>query len=183
MKKIIIIMALLMPVFSFAQDVEKKEQTTFERFTSSIGAIVKFYDYSMPKLSASYQSASVEVRKVISGQSSNCFLHIEFTPYQRSTQSAFIAGEDLVEMKKALEELKTLASADGTGEADYMENKFKIKDGSYIGYYISKNKSGDKEPTWFFNINGYSNGTLYFKSPEPLIECFSNAIAKITSIK
>ena len=183
MKKLILLLALMMPMVSFAQELEKKEQTTFEKFTSSIGSIVKFYDYTMPKLSSSYQSATVEVRKVISGSQSNCFLHIEFTPYQRSAQSAFIAAEDLVEMKKALEELKTLASSDGTGEADYMENKFRIKDGSYIGYYIQKNKSGDKEPTWYFNINGYNGGTLFFKTPDALLDCFAGAIAKIDAIK
>ena len=100
MKKVILLLALIMPVVSFAQELDKKEQTTFEKFTSSIGSIVKFYDYTMPKLPGSYQAATVEVRKVISGSQSNCFLHIEFTPYQRSTQSAFIAADDLVEMKK-----------------------------------------------------------------------------------
>lgn len=183
MKKLIILLALVMPVVSFAQELDKKEQTTFEKFTSSIGSIVKFYDYAMPKLSGSYQAATVEVRKVISGSQSNCFLHIEFTPYQRSTQSAFIAADDLIEMKKALEELITLASTDSTGEADYMENKFRIKDGSYIGYYIQKNKSGDKEPTWYFNINGYSGGTIFFKTPDALLECFAGAIMKIDAIK
>ena len=183
MKKLILLLALMMPMVSFAQELEKKEQTTFEKFTSSIGSIVKFYDYTMPKLSSSYQAATVKVRKVISGSQSNCFLHIEFTPYQRSAQSAFIAADDLVEMKKALEELKTLASADGTGEADYMENKFRIKDGSYIGYYIQKNKSGDKEPTWYFNINGYNGGILFFKTPDGLLDCFAGAIAKSVAIK
>ena len=86
-------------------------------------------------------------------------------------------------MKKALEELKTLSASDGTGEADYMENKFRIKDGSYIGYYIQKNKSGDKEPTWYFNINGYNGGTLFFKTPDALLDCFTGAIAKIDAIK
>lgn len=183
MKKIFIIMALLMPMYLFAQETEKREQTTFEKFTSSIGSIVKLYDYSLPSLKTSYETATVEVRKVISGNLSDCFLHISFTPYQRSKQVAFIAYQDIIEMKKAIEELKTLAATDGTGEADYLENKFKIKDGSYIGYYISKNKSGDKEPTWYFNINGYNNGTLYFKTADPLIECFTGAITKIEAIK
>lgn len=183
MKKIILLLALIMPITLFAQELAKKEQTTFEKFTSPIGIIVKFYDYSMPKLEARHQLAIVEIRKVISGTQSNCFLHIEFTPYQSSEQSAFIAASDLVEMKKALEELKRLAASDGTGEAEYMENKFKIKDGSYIGYYISKNKAGDKEPTWFFNINGYNGGTLYFTTPDTILDCFSSAIAKINAIK
>lgn len=183
MKKIILILALIIPVSLLAQETDKKRQTTFEKFTSSIGSIVKFYDYAMPKLQASYQTATVEVRKVISGTQSNCFLHIEFTPYQRSVQSAFIAESDLVEMKKALEALEKLASTDGTGEADYLENKFKVEDGSHIGYYISKNKSGDKEPTWYFNINGYNGATLFFKTSDALMTCFNEALAKIESIK
>ena len=86
-------------------------------------------------------------------------------------------------MKKAFEELKTLSASDGTGEADYMENKFRTKDGSYIGYYISKNKAGDKEPTWYFNINGYNGGILYFTSADTLLDCFTGAISKINAIK
>ena len=184
MKKIILILALLMPVFTYSQETENKDQTTYEKFTSSIGYIVKYYNYTLPNLPSTYDLASVVVRKVISeGDESLCFLRIEFTRYEGSTQSAFIAENDLVEMKKALEELISLSASDGTGDADYLENKFRIKDGSCIGYYIAKNKSGDKKPTWYFDINGRNNGTLYFSSPDALLNCFSEAIAKIEAIK
>ena len=46
-----------------------------------------------------------------------------------------------------------------------------------------QNKSGDKEPTWYFNINGYSGGTIFFKTPDALLECFAGAITKIDAIK
>ena len=125
----------------------------------------------------------MEVRKVIVDGESLCFLSIEFSPYQKSAQSAFITYVGLVSMKKVLEELKSSAESDSVSEADNLENKFSLDDGSYIGYYIDKNKLGDKKTTWFFNINGNEKGTLYFSSPDALLNCFSEAIAKIEAIK
>ena len=181
MKKLILLLALMMLIVSCTQDLEKKDQTTFEKVTSSTGSIVKFYDYTMPELASSYETVTVEVRKVISGSQTNCFLCIyKINNEINNAQSAFIAADDLVEMKKALEELKTLASSDGAGEAYYMANKFRIKDGSEIGYFI---QNGDKEPTWYFDINGNPGSTLYFNTPDGLLECFAGAIAKIDAIK
>ena len=64
MKKLLLFITLMMPIGSFAQGEEKQEKTTFEKFTSSIGSIVKFIDYKMPVLETSYERAQVTVRKV-----------------------------------------------------------------------------------------------------------------------
>ena len=48
MKKLIFLIALMMPMASNAQNEESaisSRQTTFEKFTSTIGTIVKFKDY------------------------------------------------------------------------------------------------------------------------------------------
>lgn len=183
MKKLLFTIALMIPVFAFAQETEKGEKTTFEKFTSSIGSIVKFVDYNMPVLVASSERALVTVRKVINDNSSQCFLKIEFTKYNGHVYSAFIVYEDVVELAKALEQLMSLAENDGTGDANYLENKFRTKDQLYLGYYIDKNKKGDKEPTWFISLEGYNSSNLYFKSPEPLLNTFKEAINKIQEIK
>lgn len=183
MKKLLLLIALMMPMASFAQGEEKKDKTTFEKFTSSIGSIVKFIDYKMPVLETSYERAQVTVRKVTNNNSSQCFLKIEFTNYNKREYSAFIAYEDVVELAKALEQLKTLAENDGTGDANYLENKFRTKDRLYLGYYIDKNKNGDKAPTWFISLEGYTSSNLYFKSAEPLLETFNTAINKIKEIQ
>lgn len=173
----------MMPVASFAQGDEKKEKTTFEKFTSSIGSIVKFVDYKMPILETSYERAQVTVRKVTNNNSSQCFLKIEFTNYNKREYSAFIAYEDVVELSKALEQLNNMAENDGTGDANYLENKFRTKDGLYLGYYIDKNKNGDKAPTWFISLEGFGASNLYFKSAEPLLNTFNSAIGKIKEIQ
>lgn len=183
MKKILFVIAFLIPVFTFAQGTEKGEKTTFEKFTSSIGSIVKFVDYKMPILTSDYEKAQITVRKVINDNSSQCFLKIEFKSYNNRDYSAFIAYEDVVELAKALEQLQTLAENDGTGDANYLENKFRTKDKLYLGYYIDKNKKGDKEPTWFISLEGYSSSNLYFKSAEPLLNTFKEAINKIQEIE
>lgn len=183
MKKVLLFIALLMPVASFAQGEQKKEPTTFEKFTSSIGHIVKFVDYKLPNLESSYERAQVTVRKVTNNNSSECFLKIEFTNYNKHEYSAFIAYEDVKELAKALQELKSISESDGTGDANYLENKFKTKDRLYLGYYIDKNKNGDKAPTWFLSLEGYNSSNLYFKSADPLLETLTTAIDKIEQIK
>ncbi len=183
MKKLLLLIALMMPMASLAQGEEKKEKTTFEKFTSSIGSIVKFVDYNMPVLVTSYERAQVTVRKVINNKSSECFLKIEFKDYNKREYDAFIAYEDVVELAKALEQLKSMAENDGTGDANYLENKFRTKDRLYLGYYIDKNKSGDKAPTWFISLEGYTSSNLYFKSADPLLETFNAAINKIKEIQ
>lgn len=183
MKKLLLFITLMMPIGAFAQGEEKQEKTTFEKFTSSIGSIVKFIDYKMPVLETTYKRAQVTVRKVTNNNSSQCFLKIEFTNYNEGKYSAVIAYEDVIELAKALEQLKTLAENDSTGDANYLENKFRTKDRLYLGYYIDKNENGDKAPTWFISLEGYNSSYLYFKSADPLLDTFNTAINKIKEIQ
>ena len=183
MKKFLLAIAIIFPLTAIAQNEEGKKETKFEQFSSSIGSIVKFYDYKLPIIKARAQNVNQSVRKVIRENESSCFLNLSFTPYQRNEHSAFIYLEDLIELKKATEELKSLAEIDATGSANYLENKFRTSDGAYIGYYIDKNRDGDKEPVWYFNIDGYSYGTIFFKTADEIIAIFDGAIQKINEIK
>ena len=53
MKKILFILAMLLPVTAFAQE-DVKKLTKFEEFSSKTGTIVKFVDTNLPKLSLQY---------------------------------------------------------------------------------------------------------------------------------
>lgn len=183
MKKILLILALIIPSVSFAQNETKKSQTTFEKFTSSLGSIMKFVDYELPDLKSQYANANVIIRKVTAGGQGECFLKVEFTDYSKSNYSAFIASDDVFELKKALDELKKLSENDGTGDASYLENKFTTRDNLKMGYYIEKKKSGDKAPVWFINLEGYNRSSLYFDDATALSSLFENAINKINEIK
>lgn len=122
MKKVIIVLALMMPFVSFAQDEESSmsTKTTFEKFTSRIGTIVKFKDYKMESvtgklgsgLMASTYTVRAEVRQVMVGDDSSLFLRLTYQGYQQPERVAFIAYEDLLEIDKALTELISQSQSD-----------------------------------------------------------------------
>ena len=57
MKRVIILIAFIIPMMAFAQDDSEKKQTKFEQFASKTGKISKFVDVNMPKLG--YLEASI----------------------------------------------------------------------------------------------------------------------------
>ena len=174
MKKSVLLIALMMPMVLFAQG-EIKENNTFETFSSSIGELVKVVDYNMPKLKADPVRAKVTVRKVTNAisSSSQCYLQIN---------GSLIAYEDVVELAKVLEQLKTLAEKDRIGDANYLKTQFKTKDGLILGYYIEF-AFGYEVTTWYICLDGHDSSKLYFKSAEPLLETFNKAINKIKGIQ
>ena len=190
---------MMIPLLSFAQNeesVSEKKQTTFEKFTSTIGHIVKFKDYKMSDVSgkigsgmlATNYTVHAEIRQVMIGNETSLFLRLTYQGSGYSERVAFIAYEDVVEINKALTELISQSSTDSTGDAYYLENKFKTKDNFYIGYYIQKNvsKKGEEsnELKWYVNLDDrYNHSTAFFSNPDGLKSLFSLAIQKMTELK
>ena len=200
MKKLLLIAALLIPMVIFAQTEDESpsssKQTTFEKFTSTYGQIVKFKDYELPDLtgkigsglSAVTYTVHVRVREVIVGDEKSLFLHLSRKPYERPERVAFIAYEDVVEINKALTELVKQSNNDSTGDANYLENKFRTKDDFYIGYYIDKtvSKKGEEsnELRWYVCLDDrYNYSTAFFPNSEGLVSLFETAIQKMDEIK
>ena len=198
MKKIVLVLALMMPFASFAQDEEssKSTKTTFEKFTSRIGTIVKFKDYKMEDVTgkvgsgllATTYTVHAEIRQVMIANESSLFLRLTYQGYQHPERIAFIAYEDVLEIDKALTELINQSQSDSTGDAYYLENKFKTKDDFHIGYYIQKSvsKKGEEsnELRWYVDLdNRYNHSTAFFPSPDGLKTLFTTAIQKMNEIK
>lgn len=198
MKKVLLLIALLMPMVSYAQNDEvssSSKQTTFEKFTSTIGTIVKFKDYDLPDVSgktgsgmfAVQYTVHAKLRQVLIGNESSLFLHLTYQGYQHPERVAFIAYEDVLEIDKALKELIKQSENDSTGDATYLENKFKTKDDFQIGYYIQKSvsKKGEEsnELRWYVDLdNRYSYSTAFFPNPDGLINLFQMAIQKMDEL-
>ena len=129
-----------------------------------------------------------EVRQVIIGNETSLFLRLTYQGYQHPERVAFIAFEDVVEIEKALAELVKQSENDTTGNANYLENKFKTKDDFHIGYYIKKtvNKKGEEsnELKWYVDLdNRYNYSTAFFPNPDGLINLFKTAIQKMNELK
>ena len=203
MKKILLIIALIMPMALFAQSEDNSpissKQTTFESFTSTYGHIVKFKDYDLPDVTGKIGSGllstkytvNAKVREVMVSDNTALFLLLTYrlgNDYPERT--AYIAYEDVIEVNKALKELVKQSENDSTGDASYLENKFRTKDDFYLGYYIEKttpiNMRGKviEERRWFVCLDDrYNHSTAFFPDAEGLINLFETAIQKMEELR
>ena len=180
MKKILVfLMAMLLPVTSFAQKDDAKKLTKFEEFSSKTGSIVKFVDSKLPNIPKSFMGSLETGIRTFKGGQNAYFYRIEETETSRSVDHiAMIEYSDLVEMNKALLKLASEVDSDCAENPDYLENKFRTTDGFEVGYFISKGKV-----SWFLKLERYTSSTVFIRSKEALVKAFQDAQGKIEELK
>lgn len=182
MKKILLsISILLISICGFTQETKKEQdqiKTKIDLFSSKTGIITKFIDFTLPKLNDKYSEAKTRVRKITNGITTGYFYQIiKDGKYDDITAS--IEYTDLLEVIKALKNLKLESEKDLLSDVDYLENKFTTVDGFYIGYYISS-----KKIVWFLRLEKYgSENTLYFDNSTLIESSFNEAKEKIELLK
>ena len=178
MKKIITLLVLSFIVNSSYCQVKKEIKSKMSDFTSKTGVILKFEDYNLPKLKSLYGSAETKIRKIISGNQAKYFFQIS-KKGEYDTKTASIAYEDIVEVLKALSELKKQSQIDLITTSNYLENKFVTEDKFKIGYYVNKSKV-----MWFMKLENYGkNSTLYIRNVELFESAFNSGKIKIEELK
>jgi len=178
MKKLFFVAGLLFFTMAVFGQNAKEANTKMDVFASKTGVIIKFVDYSLPNLSHTYGAAETKVRKLISGGDIGYFYQISYKG-QYDTKTASIAYEDLLEVIKAIQTLKTEFSTDQTSNPDYLENKFVTDDGFQLGYYVSSGKI-----KWYLVLEKYGSGNTIFINDVMTIEtAFNVAKDKIESLK
>ena len=180
MKKIILLLALMMPFASFAQNEPEKQLTKFEQFSSKTGRISKFVDVNMPKIPLSFMGSLQTGIRILMGENSNSYFYrIEEAETSRSVAHiAMIEYSDLVEINKALAILVNEVDADCAANPDYLENKFISEDGFQIGYYVNKGNA-----SWYLKLERYGNSTVFIKNAEALTSAFPAAQQNIEELK
>jgi hypothetical protein len=178
MKKLFLVSGLLLfTIVVFGQDA-KEANTKMDAFASKTGVIIKFVDYSLPNLNLTYGAAETKVRKLMSGGDIGYFYQISYEG-KYDTKTASIAYEDLVEVIKAIQTLKTESASDKSSNPDYLENKFVTDDGFQLGYYVSNGKL-----KWYLVLEKYGSGNTVFINDVSTIEsAFNEAKSKIESLK
>lgn len=179
---IILILSFFVFSSSFAQDAKKeieKEKTKMDAFASKTGTIMKFVDFNLSGIKQSYgKLIETRIRKVSSGTLSTYFFQIVKTG-QYSNPTASIEYNDLIEVIKAIQPLKTDVEKDVATNPDYLENKFTTVDGFQVGYYISKGKA-----TWFLKLEKYgSDSSVFIDNVNQIEQYFEEAKNKIDEIK
>ena len=179
MKKVLMSLSIVLLTIStvLSQDVNETV-TKMDAFTSKTGSIIKYVDFNLPNIKSSYNSSQTKVRKLISSGEVVYFYQIS-AQSKYGTKSASIAYEDLLEVIKAINTLKSEASTDLILNPDYLENKFITDDGFQIGYYVSKGKL-----KWYIKLEKYgSDNTLYIKDFSKIESAFIGAKSKIEELK
>lgn len=181
MKKLLIMLAMMLPLASFSQSESSENKLTkFEQFTSKTGRISKFVDVKMPNLPLIFSgSVQASVRTVMGDGENHYFYRIEEGETNRSiAHIAMIEYSDLVEINKALNKLVSEVEADCAANPDYLENRFITEDGFQIGYYVSNSKAN-----WYLKLERYKSSTVFVKNVEALITNFPAAQQKIEELK
>jgi hypothetical protein len=178
---IVVLLYLLKGGTLLAQDIKKdveKLKTKMDLYTSKTGSITKFIDIKLPNLKGTYGGGETRIRKIISGNSTIYFYQIvKSGKYGNSTAS--IEYTDLLEVIKALQQLRTELSKDVASKPDYLENKFTTVDGFELGYYVSTDSS-----SWYVKLEKYdSDSSLFIENGGYIESAFIEAMKKIDELK
>ena len=178
MKKGIITLLILFCAITIHGQESRESKSKMSEFVSQTGSIIKFEDYNLPKIKSLYGNLDVKIRKIMNGNLIKFFYQLS-KKGKYDTKTASIAYEDLIEIIKALKELRKRSTGDINTSSDYLENKFITEDDFRIGYYISKNKV-----VWYVRLDRYgSDNTVFIKDVELFATSFKEGKEKIEKLK
>jgi len=187
MKKVLFIVALLMPLALWAQSVQERLQqivqqrqfTRYEQMAYERGHIIDYTKYLMPSLKGTNYEAQVSVRKMAVNNDKESFLSIQFSDYRQIDYAAHITKADVAQLLKTVNEMKTMAAANTQSEADVVEKAYNTSEWVIVGYTLEKNANVE----WYLSLNGFESGMLKFESAEPLLEMLTTALAKMEQMQ
>lgn len=182
MKKLLLSLLVLLPVFATAQEEQgtPKELTKYERFISRTGRILKFYDINLSSLYMSDMvTLSSSIRVILDDDENKYYYRLEKEETSSAiARIAMIEYSDLVEINQALKKIKSEYEDDVKSNPDYLENKFVSEDGFQIGYYISKGTA-----KWYLKLEKYLKSVYTFRDTSDVIKLFSAVQKAIEEVK
>ena len=178
MKKIIIVLALMMPLFLNAQEKEEKTNSKTLEFLSKDGSILKKEFYDLPVVGTSYNKTQNQVLIITdlkSNEKRGC-LRIITTYPSTSSSTDYIGTLDPDELDAAIMSMeKILADILPNKPETYTEVVYRTRDGIQIGTFWN-----DKKEEWniYVQTKSYTSRSMSsFKKDElsKLIENLKNA--------
>lgn len=178
MKRTLFVLILILSFLTATgQANPKKELTEFEKFSSQGGTLVKQTDWALPRLQLTYGTVEARIREIKAGTETRYYYQI-IKEDKYTNRACSINKQDLEEVLKAFAILKVEATKDVESVA-YTENRFITKDGSQIGYYISKGVA-----KWYIKLTRYmGKDTIFFKSGEDIEAAFKAAKERVEQIE
>lgn len=179
MKKLLTVMALVMPLYLFAQNVTPEKVTKYETLLSKTGAVISSlqYDLGIIALESPYSDLtyglSFSVSKVSVGNSTSKFLRI--THYElnsKDNSEAFIEYSDVKQLDNAISQLIEL-SQKSVPEGCKVQNTYMTTDGLIL---ISE------EGKWTLKLERFTRDKITFKNIDALSGRLKEAIKKMDSM-
>lgn len=168
MKKLLIILALMMPMFLNAQEKETKSNSKTLEFLAKDGSIFKKETYKLPSLGKGYDKITNEVLIITdlkTNEKRGCFRITTY--YTSSTYSTdeYIGVLDPDELDAAIMSLEKILNDIIPNEAEtYTEVTYKTRDGVQLGTFVN---STGKEWTIYVKTKSYTSRSMStFKSDE-----------------
>ncbi len=167
MKRLLIVLALMMPLFLNAQEKETKSNSKTLEFLEKDGSVLKKEFHKLPSVGKSYNKTDNEVLIITdlkSNEKRGCFRITTKYPTSSGTDD-YIGTLDPDELDAAILSLEKILNdiIPNTPEI-YTEVEYKTRDGVQIGTYWS-----DKKNEWilFVKTKSYSSRSMStFKSDE-----------------
>ena len=178
MKKLLVVLALMMPMFLNAQEKEEKSNSKTLEFLEKDGTIIKKEFYDLPSVGKSYNKTDNQVLIITdlkSNEKIGCFRII--TKYPTSSGiDEYIGTLDPDELDAAVLSLEKILNdiIPNTVET-YTEAVYKTRDGVQIGTFWSEKKN---EWTLYIKTKSYTSRSMStFKSDEltALVDNLKNA--------
>jgi hypothetical protein len=167
MKKLLVVLALMMPMFLNAQEKEAKSNSKTLEFLEKDGSILKKEFYDLPSVGRSYNITENQVLIITDLKSNDkrgCFRII--TKYSSSvTSDTYIGTLDPDELDAAILSLEKILNEVIPNKAEtYTEVAYKTRDGVQIGTYWNDKKN---EWTLYVQTKSYTARSMStFKSDE-----------------
>lgn len=174
MKKIIIVLALIMPMLLCAQEKEEKSNSKTLEFLSKDGSILKKEFYDLPQVGTSYNKTQNQVL-IITDMKTNekmgC-LRIITTYPSSSGNTDYIGTLDPDELDAAILSMeKILNEVLPTTPTTYTEVEYKTRDGVEIGTFWKEKKS---EWTIYIKTKSYTSRSMSTYKSEELAKLVKN---------
>lgn len=164
MKKLLIILALMMPMFLNAQEKEAKSNSKTVEFLKKDGSIFKKEFYKLPYIGTNFYSKMEDEVLIITDLKTNekrgCF-----RLKTKSSNNEYIGTLDPDELDAAIMSLEKMLNDIVPNQTDtYTEVTYKTRDGVEIGTFVNKN---GKDWTFYVQTKSYTNSSFAsFKSDE-----------------
>jgi hypothetical protein len=174
MKKIIIVLALIMPMLLCAQEKEEKSNSKTLEFLSKDGSILKKEFYDLPEVGTSYNKTQNQVL-IITNMKTNekmgC-LRIITTYPSSSGNTDYIGTLDPDELDAAVLSMeKILNEILPTTPTTYTEVEYKTRDGVEIGTFWKEKKS---EWTIYIKTKSYTSRSMSTYKSDELAKLIKN---------